>query len=98
MPGSEAWRWRRPLPVPRARAPPPAEPEVPKAVLNELARGFLLELRQDDPRAAARFASQFLSEQALPGPLSRTRLRPRTARGPLPRASPDGRSLEPPPP
>jgi hypothetical protein len=82
---------------PRTEGAPPdrAAPSAPpREVLYELARGFLLELRSEDPRSAARFASQFLSERrgavAPPGAP-----RPRALRGPLPRATTDGRSLEP---
>lgn len=72
------------------------EPEAAgREVLTELARGFLLGLGSEDPRPAARFASQFLTEQAGIPLADRRRPRPRTARGPLPRAFADGRMLEP---
>ncbi len=68
-----------------------------RGVLNELARGFLLGVQSQDPEVAARFASQFLKDQTRQPP-DGPPIRPRTVRGPLPRAAPDGRTLEPPPP
>jgi hypothetical protein len=76
---------------------PEGAPHEPPSsgVLSELARGFLLGLREDDPAAAARFASQFLRDQT--GASAETvPIRPRTVRGPLPRASPEGRMPGPP--
>ncbi|HEV2317592.1 MAG TPA: hypothetical protein VGV89_08480 [Thermoplasmata archaeon] len=70
---------------------------VSRGVLNELARGFLLHLKSEDREAAARFASQLLTEQSGAEHPDRTLVRPRTVRGPLPRGSLDGRTLEPPP-
>jgi hypothetical protein len=85
---------RRQHPSEPAEGEPAGASTPPREVLNELARGFLLGLKQEDPQWAARFASQFVSEQSGPRPDDRSRIRPRTARGPLPRASPDGRTLE----
>jgi hypothetical protein len=91
-----------PLPV----LPPPPRPVrelpgteefvPPREVLNELARGFLRVMNASDPKAAARFASQFLTERTGSVESGPVRLRPRTARGPLARAFSDGRMLEPP--
>ena len=56
------------LPARRKEEPPPFRPieEIvpPRAVLTELARGFLLARSSSDPAHAARFARSFLREQA----------------------------------
>jgi hypothetical protein len=48
---------------------PLAEVVPPRAVLTELARGFLL-LHESDPKQAARFAASFLRERSTPPPES----------------------------
>jgi hypothetical protein len=59
---------RRPRRDPPSDALPLAEIVPPRAVLTELARGFLL-TQNADPERAKRFASSFLRERAgPPGP------------------------------
>ncbi len=85
---------------PAGTSPEPVEADprlrTSRGVLNELARGFLLGVRSQNAESAARFASQFLRDQ-MGAETDRPPPRPRTIRGPLPRAAADGRSLEPPP-
>ena len=66
--------WRRrtaPPPSPPVHSLPLAEVVPQRAVLTELARGFLL-VNGSDPNQALKFASTFLRERSGPPPATRS--------------------------